>query len=197
MAISIRLCFASKNANKINEIKKLLDNSIELVTLEDIGCEEDIPETGSSIEENARLKALFVQQYYGFDCFADDSGLQVDALGGQPGVYSARYAGEPSNSQNNITLLLKNMEGIADRSARFLTVIALMLEKETFVFEGKVEGIITGKRMGAAGFGYDPVFIPDGYSSTFAEMSLQEKNAISHRGKAILLLTEFLHTRVK
>lgn len=189
----MRICFASNNLHKVNELRSLAGEGIEIVSLSDIGQTEDIPETGSTLEENALQKARFVKKKYNIDCFADDTGLEVDALQGAPGVFSARYAGEPANSANNVAKLLKELEGVTARNARFRTVIALILGKNEYIFEGVVEGRIGETRLGEDGFGYDPVFYPIGIDRTFAEMSLAEKNAISHRGKAVQKLMDFLN----
>lgn len=160
--------------------------------MSDIGCHEEIPETGATLEANALIKAQFVKERYGYDCFADDTGLEVDALGGAPGVYSSRYAGEACNPQENMDKLLRELNGKSDRSARFRTVIALLLDGETLFFEGEVAGRIIEERRGEAGFGYDPVFVPDGYNQTFAELGNDEKNRISHRAIATRKVVEFL-----
>ncbi len=189
----MKLVFASNNANKVVEIRQVLPDDIEVLTLADIGCDEDIPETAATIEGNALLKANYVTQNYGLDCFADDSGLEVDALNGAPGVYSARYAGKHKNSEDNISKLLQEMEGITNRTAQFKTVIALNRNGEQHFFTGIIRGEITTKRMGTDGFGYDPVFKPVGYDLTFAEIPLAEKSRISHRGRAIAALVDYLH----
>lgn len=188
----MKICFASGNANKVAEIQKQLGSNYTIVSLKDIGCTEDILENGSTLDENSMIKAQFVLNNYGINCFADDTGLEVDALNGAPGVYSARYAGEPSNSKNNIQKLLLELNGIENRSARFRTVITLLLNGKTHIFEGVANGVITKEFIGNDGFGYDPVFIPEGEHRTFAEMSMEEKNLISHRGKAIKKLHDFL-----
>lgn len=174
------------------EVKAALGERFEIVSLQDIGCLEELPETGDTLEHNAFQKAKYVNENFGVDCFADDTGLEVDALEGEPGVYSGRYAGEPRSDERNIDLLLKNLEGSSIRTARFKTVIALLLGGEEYKFEGVAEGEILRERTGSAGFGYDPVFLPKGYTKSFAELSLIEKNAISHRGKAVSELTAFL-----
>lgn len=188
----MKLVFATNNKNKLYEVQKMIPSSIKLVSLQEINCQEDIEETALTLEGNARLKAIHVFENYGFSCFADDTGLEVEALNGQPGVFSARYAGEPVNAENNIDKLLKELEGKTNRKAQFRTSICLLLNNEEYYFDGICKGEITIERRGTNGFGYDPVFIPEGYACTFAEMSEIEKNKISHRGLAIKKLTEFL-----
>lgn len=188
----MKLVFASNNKNKILEIKHQLPATIEILSLEDIGCFEDIPETASTIEGNAILKADYITQKYGYDCFADDTGLEVHALNGEPGVYSARYAGEHKNADDNIDKLLHNLEDMHNRQAQFKTVIALNLNGEQHIFTGIAEGEITKSRAGSGGFGYDPVFTPKGKNLTFAQISLNEKTVLSHRGKAVKQLIDFL-----
>ena len=186
------LVFASSNKNKIQEIAQLMPSSITIKGLEDIGCTAEIPETSDLIEGNALLKANFVKDNYKLDCFADDTGLEVSALKGAPGVYSARYAGEHCSSEDNIDKLLKELEGIEDRSAQFRTIVALNLGEETYLFEGIIKGRISEERIGSHGFGYDSVFIPEGSERSFAQYSMQEKAVVSHRGIAIGQLLEFL-----
>ena len=188
----MRICFASHNQNKIAELKKLLGTKFELLGLDDLGISEEIPETGVTLEENALIKASYVASNHGIPCFADDTGLEVDALDGRPGVFSARFAGEPPNNDRNIDKLLHEMSGVEDRTARFRTVIAYINNSEEHFFIGQVEGMITKKRCGEQGFGYDPVFLPVGFDCTFAEMTMIEKNVISHRGRAVRKLIEFL-----
>lgn len=188
----MQLVFASNNKNKIKEIQLLLPDSIQILSLEDIGCTEDIPETADTIEGNAILKANYVTQKYGYDCFADDSGLEVDALNGEPGVLSARYAGEPKNDENNIDKLLVNLKDVKNKKANFKTIICLNLKGEQHLFTGIINGQIIEKRIGNNGFGYDPIFVADGYQKTFAELSLEEKAKISHRGIAVKKLIDFL-----
>ena len=187
-----KLVFATNNLNKLKEIKALLPKDLELLSLADIGCCEDIPETADTIEGNALQKARYVKEKYGYDCFADDTGLEVEALGGAPGVYSARYAGEQKNSEENIDKLLQELNIKDNRRARFKTVISLILDGREHSFEGICEGEILTKRSGEKGFGYDPVFQPTGYKQTFAEMELKEKSEISHRGRATRKLIDFL-----
>lgn len=188
----MKICFATNNAKKIQEVKAALGESFEIVSLEAIGCTEELPETGDTLDHNAFQKARYVHQKYGVDCFADDTGLEVDALDGAPGVYSGRFAGEPRSDERNIHLLLEKLAGKTKRAARFRTVIALILDGKEYSFEGVAEGEIIADRSGSGGFGYDPVFKPVGYERTFAELSMEEKNAISHRGKAVQALIEFL-----
>ena len=188
----INIVFASNNQNKINEIQAMLPAEINILSLEDIGCFEEIPETAETIEGNAILKANYVTYNYGYDCFADDTGLEVHALNGEPGVYSARYAGEQKNSEDNMEKLLRELSTKQDRSAQFKTVIALNLNSSQHTFEGIVKGEIAFGKSGEKGFGYDPIFRADGYSETFAELSSEEKNRISHRGIAVSKLIDFL-----
>jgi XTP/dITP diphosphohydrolase len=188
----MELVFATHNKNKLIEVRALLPHSFKILSLDDIGCTEEIEETGETIEDNAIIKANYVTETYGYDCFADDSGLEVKALNGEPGVFSARYAGANKNSKDNIELLLKNMEGVTNREARFKTVIALNLEKTKVMFHGIVNGTITEAARGKGGFGYDPVFLPDEYSKTFAELPLTVKNEISHRSQAMRQLIDYL-----
>lgn len=188
----MKICFATNNAKKIEEVKAALGSNFEIVSLQDIGCKEELPETGDTLNHNAFEKARYVKATYGVDCFADDTGLEVDALKGAPGVYSGRFAGEPRSDERNITLLLEKMKGKTDRKARFRTVIALLLDGKEYTFEGTAEGEILDKKIGNSGFGYDPIFRPDGYEKTFAELTLAEKNEISHRGKAVKSLISFL-----
>jgi XTP/dITP diphosphohydrolase len=188
----MQLVFASNNKNKIKEIQLLVSDTIQILSLEEIGCTEDIPETADTIEGNAILKANYVTEKFGFNCFADDSGLEVDALNGEPGVFSARYAGEPKNDDNNIDKLLANLKEIENKKANFKTVICLNLKGEQHLFTGIINGTIIEERIGTNGFGYDPIFVADGYQKTFAELSLEEKSNISHRGVAVKQLVEFL-----
>ncbi len=184
--------FATNNAHKLDEVRSIVGHRMNILGLRDIGCDEDIPETADTLEGNAELKARYVKEHYGYDCFADDTGLEVDALGGAPGVYSARYAGPGHDSKANMELLLKNMNGRADRRARFRTVIALVEGDDLRLLDGVVEGFITYGPKGSSGFGYDPVFRPEGLDVTFAEMDSDAKNAISHRGRAMKKLLEYL-----
>lgn len=187
----MKIVFATNNEHKLKEVRALLPN-FEIISLKDIGCDQDIPETGNTLVENAKIKADFITKNYGLDCFADDTGLEIHALNMAPGVYSARFAGEPSNSEKNMDKVLNEMKGHSNRKAHFKTVIALNLRKETFFFEGICEGDILLNRKGSKGFGYDPIFKPSGYSASFAEMSMQEKGEISHRGKSVSKLVSFL-----
>lgn len=187
----MKICFATNNPKKIQEVKSALGEAFHVQSLQDIGCHEELPETGDTLDENAFQKARYVKDKYGVDCFADDTGLEVVLLNSQPGVYSGRYAGEPRSDERNVDLLLENLIGQHDRRARFRTVIALILDGKEYVFEGVAEGVITMVRKGTEGFGYDPVFQPHGFDRTFAELNLRQKNAISHRGRAVRALSEF------
>jgi XTP/dITP diphosphohydrolase len=189
----MKIVFATNNVNKIKEVQALLPSNIEIISLESIGCFEDIPETADTIEGNAILKANYVTEKYGYDCFADDTGLEVEVLNNQPGVYSARYAGEQKNTDDNMNLLLKNLQNQSNRNAQFKTVIALNLKGEQYLFTGTVEGKITLEKIGNQGFGYDPIFQANGFSETFAQLSLVQKGEISHRGKATKQLINFLN----
>ena len=189
----MKIVFATNNTHKLEEIRRMLRGSHQIVSLAEIGCHEDIPEEQDTLEGNALQKARYIKQHYGYDCFADDTGLEIDALGGRPGVYSARYASEAKDSEANMRKVLAEMQGHSDRRARFRTVIALILGNEEHLFEGKVEGEILTARQGSAGFGYDPVFRPDGYDRSFAEMDPDTKNSISHRGEATRKLAAFLN----
>ncbi|MHA7864691.1 non-canonical purine NTP diphosphatase [Flagellimonas marinaquae] len=191
----MKLVFATHNDHKLKEVQQLLPDHIELLSLKDINCLEEIPETGDTLEENAKIKADYVTQTFGLDCFSDDTGLLVNALNGAPGVYSARYAGEQKNALDNMEKLLSELKGATDRSAHFKTVVHLNLKGESYTFNGIVEGQITTKKHGEGGFGYDPIFKPNGYDHTFGELTSAVKNAISHRGRAIEKLTEFLKKR--
>ncbi len=188
----MKLVFATHNQNKVKEVQALLPPTISLLSLSDIGCNQEIPETGETLEENAILKADFVTHKFGYPCFADDTGLLVNALDGAPGVYSARYAGEQRNSEDNMNKLLSELASKKDRTARFETVIALNLKNQQHIFKGIVEGEITTEKKGKKGFGYDPIFKPDAYVETFAELPLEVKNKISHRGRAIHQLLTYL-----
>ncbi|MDD3789155.1 MAG: non-canonical purine NTP diphosphatase [Petrimonas sp.] len=187
-----KIVFATNNKHKLDEIRKITAGKIEILSLSDIDCHDDIPETGVTLEENALIKARFVKDRYGFDCFADDTGLEVEALDGAPGVYSSRYAGEGCNPQDNMRKLISELQGKENRNARFRTVIALLLNGETHFFEGEIPGRIIDEKRGAAGFGYDPIFMPDGYDKTFAELGDNVKNTISHRAIATQKLVAFL-----
>lgn len=193
----MRLVFATNNPHKLAELRAILGKRVELVSLADIGCHEDIPEDYETLQENALEKARFVSERFGCDCFADDTGLEIEALGGRPGVYSARYAGEGKNPEDNMRKVLREMEGMKNRRAQFRTVIALILEGRTYYFEGKVTGEMLTERHGKGGFGYDPIFRPDGYKESFAEMDMKTKNAISHRGRAVEKLVCFLNHQLE
>lgn len=186
------LVFATNNQHKLEEVQALTVDKFHLKTLREIGCLEEIPETGSTFRENASQKSHFIFDRYGLSCFADDSGLEIDALNGEPGVYSARYSGS-RDSQKNLWLVLEKMKGVEHRKARFRCVISLILDGNEYFFEGTTEGTIATEPFGEGGFGYDPIFIPDGYPSTFAEMPADEKNKISHRGLAVAELVSFLN----
>ena len=190
----MRLVFATNNKHKHEEMRAILGGKVELLSLADIDCHDDIPETADTLEGNALIKARYIYDKYGCSCFADDTGLEVDALGGEPGVYSARYAGENNDSEANMRKLLQNLTGKSERSAQFRTVIALIIEGEEFLFDGIVRGRISEERMGSAGFGYDPIFVPDGYEESFAQMTAEQKNAISHRSRAASALNDYLET---
>ena len=193
--MKMKLVFAANNAHKLEEIREMAGGQYEIVSLKEIGCQEEIPEEQDTLEGNALQKARFVKERYGADCFADDTGLEIAALGGEPGVRSARYAGEGHDSEANMRKVLAKMEGVDDRRARFRTVIALILDGEEHLFEGEVRGEILREKHGAEGFGYDPIFRPEGFAESFAEMSLDAKNAISHRGRATRALIRFLNGR--
>lgn len=187
-----KLVFATNNGHKLSELRQIVGDRFEILSLSDIGCHEDIPETAPTLRGNALQKASWVKERYGFDCFADDTGLMVDALGGAPGVHSARYAGTGHDSRANTALLLSNLKGVRDRTARFITVICLILDGEEHLFEGRVEGEILSTPQGDGGFGYDPIFRPLESDRSFALMTPEEKNAISHRGRATAGLMSFL-----
>ena len=188
----MKIIFASNNKNKVQEIQKQVPASIQIVTLDEIGCTEDIAETGNTLEENAIIKANYITQKYGLPCFADDTGLEIEALNGEPGVYSARYAGKERNDEANMNKVLKNLENQTNRKAQFKTVIALNLNNKQHLFTGIVEGKIRTEKTGTNGFGYDPIFEPENVGKTFAEMTLEDKNKLSHRGRAVEKLIAFL-----
>lgn len=190
----MQLVFATNNLNKLKEVQSLIPQHINLLSLKDIGCFEDIPETQDTIEGNAIQKAEYIKSKYGYDCFADDTGLEVEVLHGAPGVYSARYAGKQCNPEDNMNKLLKALENNSNRTAQFKTVIALHLNNKLELFTGICKGEITETKHGNSGFGYDPIFKPLGYNQTFAEMDLTLKNSISHRGKAVNQLVSFLNS---
>lgn len=189
----MKIVFATHNAHKVSEVQAVLGSEYQLVTATEAGITEEIPETQPTIEGNALQKARFVYEHTGLNCFADDTGLEVEALNGAPGVYSARYAGEHVSYADNNVLLLKNLAGCENRKARFRTVIALIVDGKEYLFEGRVEGAIATEPHGEGGFGYDPLFVPEGSQLTFAEMSSEAKNKISHRGRAVAKLVAFLH----
>ena len=186
------LVFATNNTNKLDEVKKILPSTIHLKSLDDINCKEEILETGTTLEENARIKSKFIADKYKVNCFSDDTGLEVAALGGKPGVYSARFAGDGADSEKNIQKLLQDLKGVSNRKAQFRTVISLILNKKEYQFEGVCKGEILSEKQGNKGFGYDPIFKPYGYDVSFAKMTKEQKGKISHRGIAIKKLTDFL-----
>lgn len=190
-----KIIFATNNRNKLREVSQMLNEGYELSTPVDYDITEDIPETSDTLEGNASQKSYYIYEKVGVDCFADDTGLEVAALNGEPGVYSARYAGEQKNSEDNMDKLLRELSGKTNREARFRTVISLIIDGEEHLFDGVVEGRIAEKRSGKEGFGYDPVFIPNGYNKSFAEMDAETKNRISHRGRAVKKLVDFLNSR--
>lgn len=186
-----KIVFATNNSHKLEELRKLTEGKIEILSLKDINCDDDIPETADTLEGNALIKARWVKNRYGYDCFADDTGLEVEALNGAPGVYSARYAGDGHDSHANMKLLLSNMTDKDNRKARFRTVVALIEGDDERLFEGIVSGLITYEPKGTSGFGYDPIFQPEGHDVTFAEMNAEDKNSISHRGRAVAKLIDY------
>jgi XTP/dITP diphosphohydrolase len=188
----MKLVFATNNLNKLKEVQEMLPNSIQLLSLKDILCFDEVDETETTLEGNAQLKADYITQKFGFNCFADDTGLEVESLDGKPGVYSARFAGEPSNAENNMQKLLVDLETKSNRKAQFRTAVSLNINENKFLFEGICKGEILRSKQGEKGFGYDPVFKPEGFEQSFAEMTSEEKNKISHRGIAIQKLVEFL-----
>lgn len=189
----IKICFATNNRHKLDEVRQLLGDQFTIVSLQEINCPDDLPETHPTLEENSRQKAEYVYTKFKIPCFADDSGLEVEALGGEPGVYSARYAGEQRNDNDNIDLLLQKLDGVENREAQFKAVLTFIDEDgQVNMFVGTVKGWIVEHRRGTSGFGYDPVFVPKGYSKTFAEMTPEEKNSISHRGRAVEKLIAYL-----
>ena len=188
----MEIVFASNNAHKLAEVSSKLPENFKILSLKDVLGDVDIPETGLTLDDNAIIKAKYVFERTGKNCFADDTGLEIAALNGEPGVYSARYAGEDCSFQDNMDKVLRNLKGKQDRSARFRTVICLILNGEQHLFEGQVDGVILTEEQGEKGFGYDPIFCPNGFETTFAEMTMEQKNAISHRGLAVQKLVEFL-----
>ena len=189
----MKLVFATNNKHKLKEIRNILGNQFKILSLTDINCREEIPETQNTIEGNASQKAHFVYNKHKTNCFADDTGLEIEALNGEPGVYSARYAGENCSFEDNVKKVLTKLSGISNRKARFKTVISLIIDKKEYQFEGIINGTITTEKHGTSGFGYDPIFLPDNYKKTFAELSSREKNKISHRGLATQKLAKFLN----
>jgi len=193
----MKIVFATNNPNKLAEIRQLMPKGIVILSLKDINCFEELPETSETLEDNAAQKAFYVFDNYGQNCFADDTGLEIDALDGRPGVYSARYAGLECKPEDNIQKILEEMKGEMNRDASFRTIISLVIDGEEFQFEGEVEGQIIPEKWGKKGFGYDPIFLADGHEKSFAQMSMEEKGAISHRGLAVKKLIQFLEKRVK
>lgn len=189
----MQICFATHNQNKVDELRKLVGNNLEILSLDDLGVADEIEETGTTLKENALLKAKYIFDNYSISCFADDTGLEVDALDGAPGVYSARFAGVPANNEKNIDKLLALLLNQRNKQARFRTVVALVTDTEEHFFEGLVEGGIISQRRGSNGFGYDSIFLPNHFDRTFAEMDMEEKNLISHRARAVKKLTNFLN----
>ena len=188
----MKLVFATNNKHKLQEVRDIVGNRVEVLSLSDIGCSDDIPETADTLQGNALIKARHIYGKYGIDCFADDTGLEVEALGGAPGVYSARYAGEECDSEANMRKLLENLTGKSNRNAQFRTVIALIIDGKEMLFDGIVKGTIATEKKGDSGFGYDPVFIPEGHAESFAQMSGEMKNSMSHRFRATQQLGEYL-----
>lgn len=188
----MRLVFATNNKHKLDEVRAIVGDRVEVLSLNDINCHDDIPETADTLQGNALIKARYIYEKYGVDCFADDTGLEVEALGGEPGVYSARYAGEECCSEDNMQKLLQNLTGKTNRNAQFRTVIALIIKGEERLFNGIVKGTITEEKRGDSGFGYDPIFVPEGFSESFAQMSGEQKNSISHRYRATEQLSDYL-----
>lgn len=186
------IVFATNNAHKLRELREIAGDKFNILSLKDINCNEEIPETADTLEGNALIKANYIKNKYGYDCFADDTGLEIDVLSGEPGVFSARYAGEDCNSENNIDKVLKNLANEENRAARFITIIALRIGDNTYTFEGEVRGEILTERQGKGGFGYDPIFKPIEADCSFAEMLPEEKNNISHRGRAVKKLFDYL-----
>ena len=191
----IQICLATNNQHKIVELQQMLSDTFDVKTLNEIGCFEEIEETGTTFEENSKIKADYIFNKYGLNIIADDSGLEVEALNNEPGVFSARYGGLPTNHEKNISTLLLNLGDSKNRNARFRTVITLIFEGSTYFFEGEINGSILNKKRGNEGFGYDPIFVPEGFNETFAEMDSIQKNKISHRGIAIQKMIAFLKTK--
>lgn len=190
----MKFVFATNNRHKLQEVRDIMGSKAKILSMNDIGCNDDIPETADTLEGNALIKARYIYDKYKINCFADDTGLEVEALNGEPGIYSARYAGDSHDSEANMRKLLHNLTGEKNRNAQFRTVIALIINGEEILFNGIVKGTITEEKMGGSGFGYDPIFIPEGYSESFAQMSNDEKNRISHRFRATKQLCEYLET---
>lgn len=188
----MKLVFATNNQHKLRELQQILGNSIELLSLQDIGCTDEVPENQETLEGNASEKAFYIYNKFGYNCFADDTGLEIEALDGAPGVYSARYAGEEKSSASNMAKVLREMGNTDERKARFRTVISLVIDGQEKQFEGIVDGEILREQQGEAGFGYDPIFSPEGFTESFAEMSAEAKNKISHRGRAVEKLVDYL-----
>ena len=193
----MKIVFATNNPNKLSEIKQLMPEGIDILSLKDIECFDELPETSDTLEDNAAQKAYYVYDNYGHNCFSDDTGLEIEVLDGRPGVYSARYAGPECRAEANIQKILAEMKGEENRDAAFRTIISLVIDGREFQFEGQVEGQIIPEKWGDQGFGYDPIFLPDGYEESFAQMTVEEKNIISHRGLAVKKLIQFLQKRVK
>ncbi len=189
----MKLVFATNNQHKLEEARAILHDHVEIISLAELGCYDDIPETADTLQGNSLLKARYIYEHFGVDCFADDTGLEIRALNGEPGVYSARYAGEPADSARNRAKVLEKMQGMTDRAARFCTVITLIIDGQEYFFEGEVQGTIATQESGEGGFGYDSIFVPEGYTDTFAELSAEQKNSMSHRGRALTKLYEFLN----
>lgn len=189
----MKLVFATNNKHKLEEISRLLQGKHDIISLEQIGCHDEIPEDYDTLQDNALQKARYVKEHYGYDCFADDTGLEIEALNNRPGVYSARFAGPAKNAEANMKKVLEEMQGVKNRKARFRTVIALIIDNREYLFEGQVEGEILTEKQGNTGFGYDPIFRPDGFQCSFAEMGMDEKNQISHRGRATQKLCDFFN----
>ena len=192
----MKLVFATHNLNKLKEVKEMVPEGIEILSLSDINCTEEIEETGTTLEENARIKVTYVKDHYGYDCFSDDSGLEIDSLNGAPGVYSARYAGEDKNNDNNIKKVWKNLKDKENKSGQFRTIIAADIKGKKSFFEGIIRGTLIDEKRGEGGFGYDPIFVPTGHSKTFAELEKKVKNTISHRAKAFSFFIKDLNSAI-
>ncbi|MFQ3335393.1 MAG: XTP/dITP diphosphohydrolase [Candidatus Arcticimaribacter sp.] len=192
----MKLVFATHNLNKLKEVKEMVPEGIEILSLSDINCTEEIEETGTTLEENARIKVTYVKDHYGYDCFSDDSGLEIDSLNGAPGVYSARYAGEDKNNDNNIKKVWKNLKDKENKNGQFRTIIAADIKGKKSLFEGIIRGTLINEKRGDGGFGYDPIFVPTGHSKTFAELEKKVKNIISHRAKAFSFFVKDLNSAI-